>query len=1008
MKKVFAAFFALIIFCVSAPVLSAPKKYVIVYQETNFRSANSVTADKIAVVKPPASFEIVDSAKNSDGELWYKVRLANGKLAWVNSTVVNVNTINEETTISNQSLILDGTTNKINIRTGPSRSNSILKTVSTKDTFKIVSKVTSSDGSIWYKITLKDNAQGWVLSTVVTDFVTDSVKKQTVSGIVAIIDPLVNIRSLPVLDSALVTRTTSTIRPQVVNQTKDSAGNTWYEIVLPNGQHGWVRADMVRIDKPVSETPQKGLQVTIDPGTNIRSGAGTNFSKVTTTSKQYDLSVLASKPDVNGDLWYKLTGDFGTGWVMGSLVTVNSNLGYPTLSPGAKLMNNPSKNAEVITTIGKQSRCTISGAALTNLNERWYLVTDVTTNKTGWVLSNGIKTTGSAQLPSPALLGKTVEVLKETRLTTIPAGNNGTPIFPGGSGIVDTVAIRDKGQLYYRITSGKNSGWINSEFLKISPKMLAQSTQISNLQYEPINTMINLKIKSSLKPENTRIIQDTNNSMIQLYIDNALLSATQYNYAISSTLISNAVMSQVSTNPAQVKITLFTNKPVETYLEPYDIINKEIDLKVYPKSKDSEIKVMVKDKPVISSAAPYFKDKRVMVSLSSIKETLGYLIRENPDKNQFQLVMPDDDRLVFRIGDPQVDKYVSNIKNVMTITPSPEKRDGNVFVPIDQIAPVLGFHYQFNSLTRTIYLDSIIGNLDFSGCTDNTKGCSTMMAQTSLLPFSKKTQDSDGKIRITLTYAVLDPVATKNLDPKRVTVTSQARNGDKPPTVTMLVTVKENENLDISESRNPNRLIFIIKEKGATGLSKKTIFLDPGHGSFWSKTVLDTGCAGLNGLTESKVALQVTMKLSALLKSDGANVLITRTDETNTANPDLDKRIAAANNSGADLCLSLHFGYSLDQTENGCKTFYYSARGKKLADIMQQIVTKSVPGENMGASQKSFDLCRNVNGMPTAIIEPMYLSNERACQWLANSDNIDKLAQLLFNGIKKYFEGSDN
>jgi N-acetylmuramoyl-L-alanine amidase len=1007
MKKAIIFVCAALLLAVQLPVFAAPKQYVVLYQETNFRSSNSVNSQKITTLKPPAKLEILETSKNADGETWFKVKLSDGKFAWVSAAVVKVDTINDEVSVSNQSLVLDASINKINIRSNPTRNSEIVKTINVKATYRIISKVTASDGSIWYKINLGENKQGWVLSSVVSNFITDSVKKETVSDRIAIIESQVNIRTGPSLESALVTRTTSTIRPQILSQAKDKQGFIWYEVLLPNKQPGWVRSDFVTIQKPVTEIQQKGMQVTIDTGTNIRSDAGTDFKAVFKTVKTITLPVLASKPDVNGDVWYKIQADFGVGWVKHSVVTVSSTLSYPTVTPQSYLRVSPSKSAKSVTYTDKQFRCNVSGSAITRQNEKWFLVTLVEVNKTGWVIGDSVKLVSSVKFPPTNMIGTTVEVKKETKLTEIPAGNTGTTIYSGGKGTVDAVAIRDQGQLYCRIVSGGNVGWLSTDFLRKSQSASVEPASLSALQYEIINEMTVFKIPYKGTLGQIKIIEIPNESNVKLIIENALLTFSNTEFLkVNSTLIERVSSKQVSSSPAIVNLQFETNKPVQTYFEATGSGLGEIIFKAFPRSSDSDIKVMIQGKPVMSRILPYIKDNKPMVPLAGIKETLSYLIQEYPEKKEYHLVMPDDRSLIFRIGDPQVTKMVGNIKNVFMVKPAPELKNDNLYVPIDQIASTLGFKYQFVGISRTIYLDPVISEIRFGECADKQAECSTMPSPVSFMPKIKQEVDADGKVRIIIPEAVLDPAGVPKQQTDKIKVSSIARNGNNPPSITLLIKVADNESVSMSESKNPYRLTLSIKKKNVAGLSGKTVYLDPGHGSFFNlknQNSLDVGCKSKDGLTESKLALDVMLKLSSMLKAEGANVMMTRIDEKSASSKDLDTRISNANDSGADLFISLHFGNSLDEYENGCKTYYYS-KGEKFAKILQNRMTRAVPGDDMGSRLMGFDVCKNISSMASVLIEPMYLSNEKACNWISDQENVDRMAQALLDAIKEFFE----
>ncbi len=83
-----------------------------------------------------------------------------------------------------------------------------------------------------------------------------------------------------------------------------------------------------------------------------------------------------------------------------------------------------------------------------------------------------------------------------------------------------------------------------------------------------------------------------------------------------------------------------------------------------------------------------------------------------------------------------------------------------------------------------------------------------------------------------------------------------------------------------------------------------TIFLDPGHGG------TESGCIH-NGLIEKEVNLKIALKLKSLLESVGYGVIMRRTSDEYKS---LEEIASMANNSGADLFLSIHNNASLSPT----------------------------------------------------------------------------------------------
>jgi len=110
----------------------------------------------------------------------------------------------------------------------------------------------------------------------------------------------------------------------------------------------------------------------------------------------------------------------------------------------------------------------------------------------------------------------------------------------------------------------------------------------------------------------------------------------------------------------------------------------------------------------------------------------------------------------------------------------------------------------------------------------------------------------------------------------------------------------------------------------AAKTGKFRIVLDAGHGGW------DLGTVGRQGLLEKDLVLDVTQRLGKLLQARlGSEVVFTRTDDSYLP---LDQRADLANQSQADLFVSVHANYSNLATARGVETYYtnfFSAPGSK-------------------------------------------------------------------------------
>ena len=222
----------------------------------------------------------------------------------------------------------------------------------------------------------------------------------------------------------------------------------------------------------------------------------------------------------------------------------------------------------------------------------------------------------------------------------------------------------------------------------------------------------------------------------------------------------------------------------------------------------------------------------------------------------------------------------------------------------------------------------------------------------------------------------------------------------------------------------------------ALGLKIRRIVLDPGHGGH------DQGTAGPTGLTEKEVVLDIGLRLGALLEDGlGAEVIYTRKDDRFVP---LEQRTKMANDSKADLFLSIHANSSPIKAVSGVETFFLSFTTSKsaletaarenatsergvfeLRDLLQKIALKDKIDEsrefasrvnaalykcwynptanvrNRGVKRAPFVVLIGAN-MPSILTEIGFLSNVRDEKELRKPDVRQKIAEALFKGISQY------
>lgn len=180
--------------------------------------------------------------------------------------------------------------------------------------------------------------------------------------------------------------------------------------------------------------------------------------------------------------------------------------------------------------------------------------------------------------------------------------------------------------------------------------------------------------------------------------------------------------------------------------------------------------------------------------------------------------------------------------------------------------------------------------------------------------------------------------------------------------------VKAQTRFEISEFNSPPRLLVtLINEKNSAterntnppaisgkqnyipaqvnniasqlGLTVHRIFIDAGHGG------RDPGTTH-NNLVERSIALDIAMRLGRLLKANGLEIIYSR-DKDQTLQ--LSKRTQLANQSHADLFVSIHVNANSSPTINGFETYYLNLASSKQAAAV-------ATHENAGSDKRLADL----------------------------------------------------
>lgn len=220
------------------------------------------------------------------------------------------------------------------------------------------------------------------------------------------------------------------------------------------------------------------------------------------------------------------------------------------------------------------------------------------------------------------------------------------------------------------------------------------------------------------------------------------------------------------------------------------------------------------------------------------------------------------------------------------------------------------------------------------------------------------------------------------------------------------------------------------------GLKLNRIVIDPGHGGH------DVGTHGKSGMLEKDLVLDVSKRLAVMLEERmGVEVILTRDDDTFLS---LEERTRLANQTKADLFLSVHANSSPLKSVAGVETFYLNfnagrddtdlamrenaASERSIADLkdaVSKIVLRAKLDESREFALRVQNALHNAAAkankeakdrgvkrapfvvligadMPSVLAEIGFLSNGKDEDLLRGSEHRDRLAESLYKGIAAY------
>lgn len=171
------------------------------------------------------------------------------------------------------------------------------------------------------------------------------------------------------------------------------------------------------------------------------------------------------------------------------------------------------------------------------------------------------------------------------------------------------------------------------------------------------------------------------------------------------------------------------------------------------------------------------------------------------------------------------------------------------------------------------------------------------------------------------------------------------------------------------------------------------IFINPGH-----DMDLDPGACA-NGIREVDIALAIGEKVKKTMEVIGYPCQILQSDNLNGETEGKPNVCATANNSGADIFVSIHCNSAGNSSAKGTETLVYSTGSKAelLAKCIQTQIVNSLSTVDRGIKERP-DLCvLRETSMPAVLVETAFISNEEDAYKLMY--RIEEFANAIARGV---------
>lgn len=456
----------------------------------NVRSGAGTAYDVVTVAVQNADITVYESAKDSRGQVWYKVKY-NDKIGYILSEYVQLSDEEKpDETIYSQSKPGKVNVAAVYVRKGAGYNQATAATLSLNMKVTVLGEAKTSDGTKWYKVKY-DGGEGYMVAQYITITDDDTAAddySESKNGVVN--DDWINVRAGAGTNHAAKTSLRKNTAVTVIGEAKDNSGVVWYKIKYAGGE-GYMRHDFIDIkdgdeggNDQNTNTEQKSGKVNTN-SVNVRSGAGTNHRVVGNLSRNAAVTIVGEAKDGSGTTWYKIKYTGGEGYMRYDFITLdNADSGNDDSSytektgkvngSSVRVRKGAGTSNDIVTVFNTGAAVTITGESKDSAGATWYKVTF--TGGEGYIHSDYVTLTDASSSDStpapsnPSYEQKTGKVNQDFVNVRAGAGTNHAARTSLRVNTAVTITGEEKdsaGTVWYKITHAGGSGYMRHDFITI-------------------------------------------------------------------------------------------------------------------------------------------------------------------------------------------------------------------------------------------------------------------------------------------------------------------------------------------------------------------------------------------------------------------------------------------------------------------------------------------------------------------------------------------------------------